>query len=220
MNISVFYFVALNIFTGLAICQSEPYLDVTALKIPKSTNHAPVKGGISSGCVGDTGRPCRADLPVKIHISSIDKSTYYLGQPIILEVRLENVGDKPISMPWTVDWRLTERRNARPDSLLVTVIAPLIVGGANGKDATDVRKCQSVSLYGSLDVPGTSVSIPPGGTARLRISADSFFRTENVVFPLETSLKAKIEFLKGPLSKNRFPAVSGNSVPVTILQGK
>lgn len=206
---------------AVALCQTEPFLDVTVLKVPKSTSKGSSQGGqIISGCLGDTGRPCDADLPVKISILSIDKLDYRLDEPMVFEVRIENVGDKPLSMPWTLDWRLAERRNARPNSLLVAVIVPLVVDRANGKNAIDRRQFRSVLLFGSLDVPGTSVSIPPGGTARLRVSSASLFRTEKVVFPLETSVKAKLTFQEGPFSRNFASAVSSNSVPVTILQVK
>ena len=206
-----------------AICQSEPFLDATILKVPRQNDNRRRSGGIASGCLGHTGKPCLNPLPVKITLLSLDKESYYNGEPLVLEVRLENIGDKPLLIPWTRDWRLLDRRNPKPDALIFGIVSPIIEQDLTGKYKQLVNKLMAVNrahLFGSTEVSGTLITLPPGGTARIRTPGMVVFASDKVNFPVEIVVRAEIVFLEGPLSHNYATQVSGNAITIKVTGPK
>jgi len=209
----------LALMAGTALCQSEPFLDVTKLSVPRQDDGRLGSAGGGSECLIDGPEPCVKPLPIKVTLLRLDKESYSWEEPLLLEIRLENVGDKPVAIPWTVDWRLRNRSKATANSLLVASVAPLRVHDPSGKskDLANQRMFTNVAwLYGSTDVPGTFITLPSGGTARIRTPGKIVFPGRDSNFPFDMLLRAGFSFNKGFLSNNYSDGVSVNAVTIKV----
>ena len=212
----------LGLLTGTAICQSERFLDLTKLVRPSNDN-APSGGSVASSLVGETGQPAVKPSPLRVTLLSLDKRSYYWGEKFVADVRVENAGDQPVAFPSTLDSRFANPGVSKPKSLLTVLITPITDPDSSrvNKSVTDGWTEVAV-LYGSTDLPQTFVMVQPRETVRIRFASKVL--PERHRFPLKLAVKVRVSFVNGPLSGNNFsgnnywPAVSENSIPITVRE--
>src|SRR5262245_13518301 len=95
-----------------AYCQVDHELDVTKLEVPASAPDPPGQPQVR-GMAGPPPSPRIIDgppvqNPLRVVLESVDQQNYKRGENIRYAIRLENVGTKPIPLPWTRDWRFAE----------------------------------------------------------------------------------------------------------------
>ena len=206
----------MTLLVGDAVCQTEPFLDVTKLRVP-SNEDAPhtFSGGLSGLLEG--GQPPRP-LPIKVTLLRLDKESYRWGEALVLDVRVENTGDKPVAFPWTIDSRLSNPGKSAPNSLLVALLRPLCQRDQTGQNEDLTNGVMpSVVLYGITDAPSTFITLQPGATARIRMPSKISVQTDKLPhFPFEMVVGARLSFNRGPLVDHYLPSVSANSVTINV----
>lgn len=166
----------LLISTGTLFGQEVRYLDLrgiqprTNLQYPHTPalchgNTCSFSGGISSsvGCGAGSRDDSRA---LKATVLSLDHSSYAEGDQVEIEIKLENVGTVPMTLPWyphLADLQPSDI-TARFDYLSSYFQLTLAKPGEYGYVALQI-----VNLYGISDVPNTLVTIRPGEWLHLRV---------------------------------------------------
>ncbi|MGA8212241.1 MAG: hypothetical protein WB799_01510 [Candidatus Sulfotelmatobacter sp.] len=129
-------------FSQLAIAQQIGSLDLTTatkkdrLREPK---------GVGSGSCGWVDH---ADYPeVAISLTSLDRTQYALGEDVMFEVKIQNVGKDPVVLPWAEDVADFEPQDPTAQYSYRTGTLSLQIG--NGKENFLIFS----SFYGSTERP-------------------------------------------------------------------
>jgi hypothetical protein len=129
---------------------------------------------------------------------------------VICEIRIENGGQLPADIPWTIDSNLDHRKGA-------VVMALNLKADSGGRTRGEL--ILGPILWGSVDAPGSLVRLAPGETARFRFPlrrglSDSEFPQS---LPAKITLRSWVIFLSGPLSVGYYlDIVSDNVVTVEV----
>jgi len=108
-------------------------------------------------------RETRAQLTISL--VSVDRITYDTGDPIGFEAVVENVGTKPVAIPWSPDFvGVAEEAAASPSLRLGSLF--LAVHRAGAVDRIDWLAPQT--LVGASEVPNSLVQLMPGEKALMR----------------------------------------------------
>lgn len=160
---------------GTLFAQEVGYLDLrgiqprTNLRHPEAKpvcngNTCTVSGSVSSSIGCGAGR---RDDPraLKATILSLDHSSYMEGDQAEVEIKIENVGTVPMTLPWyphLADLQSSDI-TARFDYLFSYFQLTLTKPGETGYNSLQI-----IDLYGNQDVPNTLVTIRPGEWLHLR----------------------------------------------------
>jgi hypothetical protein len=164
---------------------------------------------------GYEGQPAPKPWPVKVVLLSTDRTSYMLGDRVVFEFSLENVGSVAMTIPWGAASDLA-RIAPGPDEPpgYLTAIVSLVSDG------------ESVAMdfmHGSRLEPHSLRSLKPGERVRVRAYAmlQGFGKRIYDKLPVDASLKAKFTFAQGTpegfsLYDRWVAAVSANSITVRV----
>ena len=209
--------ISLILVSGTGICQSEHFLDLTKLTPPSggerdTTTVVGVHGGGPEG-----GKP--KAMPLKVTVLRVDKESYRLGDAILLEVRVENIGKDAVLFPWTVDWRFAHGKVSR-ETLLDLAISPAAEAGNGAKEHPAYGGMAPAGIYGSTADPKTFITLRPGEAARIRFASKLPRREALNRFASQLFIKASLSVFDGPLSAAHgydSTAVSESSIAIQVI---
>jgi hypothetical protein len=217
-------FIVLFLFGAIVPgCSQINYLlDVTKLEVPKyppdppgppqplGMGSAPLATGMADGPP--------VTNPLRVVLESVDKHAYKRDEGIRYTIRLENVGTKPIPLPWTRDWRFAKPGGPSDCIDLVIGLTTVIPGFED-------EYLGSISLYGAASQTESVRLLMPGQTARLIVPGKADFRGTKLVNALrsgarpEASVRANLMFLRGWRDATYANATSENTLRVTLESG-
>jgi hypothetical protein len=108
-------------------------------------------------------------VQAKATLVGIDRLSYETGDPIVYEVLFENIGNEPITLPWSPD------RARFKTSSLSDPAAPLATHSASlglevrTRDGARLGWLELQSLLGSSEVPDSLEILAPGEVAWIRV---------------------------------------------------
>jgi hypothetical protein len=159
--------------------------------------------------IGRSGLPPPAPLPLELTMVALDRGAYEMGSPIVYDVQLTNIGDRPIGLPWSADLELV-KQPARSfiESTLVL---------ANYDAAGNVYQLGAAILAGSDSVRGSIETIRPGESALIRVGAGVIPPPDSRL-PGMPSLSARAIYVlsAGPV-KDWADLESINALPIEFL---
>lgn len=195
--------------------QKGDILDITRISL--STEEKRTGGGQGGGAYAGHIRAPKI-LPLRITLSSLNKSSYQLGEEVIYDVILENITKNTIVIPWSPD-----RDKARPNSQNIPLgyreaFLSLVV-----KDEQKGEQfIAGQGLFGSELLRGSLKILAPGQKVRVRAPGQWAFLDAEVARRALTSLPRKIEvWVRFNLQERQFnsqyePAISANSIIVEL----
>ena len=110
--------------------------------------------------------------PRKIEVEFVTVSDTRLTVGSVVEgtVRLRNLGDKPIELPWSTDFRTTQ--NGQDPKLRSWEVGMFQIQLKRAKNSDIELKSTSQVLFGSKLVSGTLLTVKPGEWITVQISFD------------------------------------------------
>jgi hypothetical protein len=118
---------------------------------------------------GDHGGFVQPIAPLTFEIVSFDKSAYTLGEDMICQIRLTNVGSKPVRIPWNPnsDYGNKDCTGGAIDTAKASLTATvaLVFTSADGSE----RGLPLYGLYGRPSIPDTIRTLNPGETASIKV---------------------------------------------------
>lgn len=100
---------------------------------------------------------------VAVSLEQLDRGVYAPGDVAIAEIAIKNIGNVPVSIPWSPD------RLAVPSEDVVEAIVALEVRDVTGRRL--LSRLQPQALFGSRGVAGTLQTLAPGDRALIRMPA-------------------------------------------------
>ena len=143
------------LLVGEILAAQQHVLDLTQPDLVRTM--PPVESGCAIGFEGE--KPVR--VPLELMLISLDRQDYVLGDHVTYQVNLRNVGNVPLSLPWSVDRAVVERDRA-PFS---QAILSLAVSDAQKRE----HSLAAVVLDGSSSLPGSIEVLAPGETASILV---------------------------------------------------
>lgn len=144
--------------TGAQSPQTDHTLDLTSPAVLRTP--PVVRGG---GGVARSGQASPTPLPLRLRLVQLDRSTYELGNPIVYEVELTNVGSRPIGLPWSADLELI----TQPGRSFIQSTLFLSVGDRPEREI----QLATTMLGGSTSVRDSIQTIRPGEVARIKVAS-------------------------------------------------
>ncbi len=141
-------------------------LDLTKLDPPIRSEGKGVV--LSAGARGIEGQKL-IRLPVQVRLTWLSRSDFILGGHVVSEVMVQNVGQSPITLPWS------PLRHSSPEVDLLerkAYIGLVVSDQGGGKHILSV-----VALFGSSERQGSLLELLPGETATIR--APGWFTTSS-----------------------------------------
>lgn len=128
-------------------------------------NGCSVSGGIGGGSIG-----CGAGSPndpraLKTTLVFLDRLSYSAGDPVEMEIRIENVGRVAMEIPWSPHLADLQPADETARFSYSNLYIALVL--RTGDDAIYVPA--ATELYGNPEHPGTLLSLQPGEWVRLRL---------------------------------------------------
>lgn len=198
----------------VACGQGDNFLDLTKFKPAKEEKLFASGGGGVSGSY-NTRSP---KLPLKITLLSLDRRSYRIGENLIFDVTIKNVGKDIVVIPWSPD-----RAQIRPDE---KGFPPGYLDATLSLAITDRVLGEQIIygplLYGSELVPSSLRKLLPGQTVRIRapsrwalMSADA---AHGIIsrLPLTFAVRAKFSEMGHTSSPWPEPLISTNSIVVEL----
>ena len=194
------------------------FLDLTR-KPPHQKQRSGTGRGGGMGPGGGDGRSFPVKIvPLKVVLLSLDKSSYQLGDQVIYEVTLENVTDKVLVIPWSVDYdRVKPNEEHDPPGYMWAYLSLVIKDEISGDQFMAGR-----GINGSQLLRGSLKRLQPGQRVRIRAKAPwSGFQEavyKRVLAKLPQTFEVRADFaLYDPAINPRFePALSTNSLSVEL----
>lgn len=108
-------------------------------------------------------------LPLAVEIVSFDKNGYAPGEEMVCEVRLTNVGNKPLRIPWSPNpaYRNTDCSpvvQGMPEASFTGSLALVFTDSSGARHLVLLK-----SLYGRLAIPETFRVLAPGESAGVKL---------------------------------------------------
>jgi hypothetical protein len=154
--------------------QEAAYLDLTdtILRLelrhppapPAKCDHGCVGGGIGGGSVGDFGVGANEKHVLTATLTWMDRVEYQDGDEAIVEVRLQNTGELPVSIAWSPHLADMQPPN-ETDKFTVLSLGIAVELNWAGQSVYPVGHFE---LYGSPEQPHSMLDLAPGESARVR----------------------------------------------------
>lgn len=144
-----------------AVAQQIGYLDLTA-----ATDGSRIREpeGVGSGTCGGSDHTYYPE--VLVQLEWLDDTKYSLGEPVTFEVKIQNVGRSPITIPWSANLADLEPKDPAISYTYRKATVSLEFGTVPG----DLSIFSS--FYGSPDIPATLRELQPGDWFLVRGTAD------------------------------------------------
>jgi hypothetical protein len=86
-----------SLSSGIALSQDNYFIDVT---VPEASED----DGCNMGCGSSRGSSGPIpEVKLSVQLDSIEQTTYSVGEDVVCQIRLCNVGNQPIAIPWGRD---------------------------------------------------------------------------------------------------------------------
>lgn len=149
--------VVLSMFAVAALAQGPASHKVASLDLA----HAHARGAFPEGIKCEkSGKHEKGELALTI--APLPRTSYSPGEAIVYTLRVENVGAKPFSIPWSPDPGVLPR-NRKLDRYVISsfrVAAYTACGAANLPES---------QLYGDPSVPGSWLQLKPHEYAEIKL---------------------------------------------------
>ena len=175
---------------------------------------------VSSGSGGGPfvpGSP-RKEIPVGITLLRLDKTTYQLGGRIVYEVRLENVSNHDLTLPWSLDLdKVKPDEKKDPPGYLTSSVSLVFNDPIYGIEFVGLA-----SLYGSQLVPDSLKVLRPNERVRIRAARTFFFGdariSDRVIreLPIRLDLSAYFNLQDRPFDPTYDSSFSQNCINVQL----
>jgi len=134
-----------------AVAQQIGYLDLTAATDAPRIREPEGVGGITCGGSDHTYYP-----EVLVQLEWLDDTKYSLGELVKFEVKIQNAGRTPITIPWSANLADLEPK----DPAISHTYRKATVSLEFGRGPGDLSIF--ASFYGSPDIPATLRELQPG----------------------------------------------------------
>lgn len=201
-----------GVFSVLVSAQAPDLLDLTAARPiygPNTAGTVVVSGtGISSGGM-------RSQMPLSVMIESMDRDVYQEFDAFSFRIRLQNVGDTAVTIPWNPN------ANEIVTDVNVPVLKCLLTFTVEGLEP-DNPVFPIASLYGSTLSPGTLKVFQAGGSAQIlgegtfRFLTDASASHTRALLPRSLNVRARIAFLTSINGRVYNDLISNNRVPIVL----
>lgn len=142
--------------------QGELFLDLLTIP-PPPERHEQSTG---KGCGSATGRSSHSKPSVQVTLATLDQENLTPGAEVVFEVLVENVSDTPIDLATSRDQGLVSTCHMSDEDVRTSsAVVSRTKGKLNGLVAV------GFGLYGSRQVPGTTMTLDPGERLRVRVPA-------------------------------------------------
>jgi hypothetical protein len=176
---------------------AQHVLDLTKIQLPPG----PSSGTGDGWSTGRSGQRPPAPPPLNVRLARVDRSAYVLGEPIVYEIVITNVGTRPFLLPWSP---------IRPPDCRA---CPSIFLNLEFEDAAG--HTQGVSTTALFENPGhkdSALELRPGATATVR--APGVVNVSNIDEWVRLwKVNPRAEALRGRLS----PATPGDQPWASVL---
>lgn len=174
---------------GSAYGQEIGVVDLTQPKASQSSDQRK-ETSLPPGCAKWTGIQAHGDRrpddnqprPIRLEIIELNNEEFEVGSEVRAEVRLTNVGNQPIQIPWTTDTSVIQKA-PDPDHIEWEE-ARFQVVLKDKQNNTILLKSAEASLYGTRFDNGTIVTIKPGewitALIHVRLEDEFHFRTNEI----------------------------------------
>lgn len=147
--------------------------------------------------------------PPRVELLSLDRPSYEMGDAVIYQVLIENVGTTTLLIPWSRDANRVVPNASEWSAGSVF----LEVRSADGKRLAWLASHQ---LYGSPSVDGTLQAVAPGESARLRVSGKWFASPDELTQVLAQPPGGAAVAAVLHLAANNLLVASTNVIPVAL----
>ena len=215
------YLITVAIFLGGYLYSQEiALLDLTD-PIIRAREFEPIEERVTGGSSGGgRAQPSRQlSESLRITLLSLDRGEYRLNDDIRYEVRLQNVGTKPILIPWDPSPRDIEPPQPRPYAYDEASLG-LTIGGATGNS----EGLEAVLVYGSAET-NTLRELAVGqwvrirGKARLKLQRPTLLGQPSTLQVVETTVRAVWTVFRASVESDRREIVSQVGLPLTSENG-
>jgi len=198
--------------------QNENVLDLTKIKVVKKEVMGPKTGGGVSTSRGHS-QPVEY-APLKITLLSLDKRRYALGEEVIYEVKLENITEEILVIPWSPDRDAVKpEEESDPPGYVVAILRLVIMDETSGDQFVTGQV-----LYGSHLEPSSLKYLWPGEMVKIRAPSRWDFLGADVAkrireqLPRTFEVRARFSFLHGAGTSSYKPALSANSWTIELTK--
>jgi hypothetical protein len=158
------------LLAGVAEAQQVRYVDLTAEPQRERLRHPPAKptgqrvgGGIGSAAVSDGAPDHRDPRALEVSLASIGKDSYRLGELMLYEIVLKNVGSVSVEIP--VHPHLSD---LQPNDASVSFDYLQLQFAFDLRRPAQALTFRGASLYGGTETPGSILKLDPGQWIRVR----------------------------------------------------
>lgn len=197
-----------------AQAQSDSFLDLTKVKPPTSGK---LFGGGDIVISASNDTPFQR-LPLEITLLRLDKRSYQMGDEVIYDVVIRNVGQDIVVIPWSPD-----RDQVKPEEM---TYPPGYVDATLSLSITDEvlgeQLIYGASVYGSEQVRSSLKKLRPGQAVRIRAPSHWALMSDDASqgilsrLPQTFAVRARFSLMKHTFSPSPEPVVSTNSVTVEL----
>jgi hypothetical protein len=158
--------IVVSLWTATGIAQSpraDFVLDLLTYQHAPDPAVAPV---LSSGSGGGTSDGVRRPDPIRFTLVTLERTRFVWGDSVVYEVLIENIGNRPLTLPWSSDLSAagpSEQTHGRR-----TGAVSLEVRRRNGSPFPDAS-LELQSLFGTRTEPRTLQTLAPRRTALIRV---------------------------------------------------
>jgi hypothetical protein len=161
--------------------------------------------------IGVSSHDTEVAPPVRVRLLSIDAPAYLVGEELIYEMSVENVGTAPLIVPTSIDEAQFRRTMSRARSAEFSLSFDDAVMGHHSVGY--------VAVFGADDVPGSLITLRPGD--RIRVRAMGRWWGGGAILPGSDNWTSSNLQLYATVKLHHYgmpykPAVSENRLPVEI----
>jgi hypothetical protein len=126
---------------------------------------------VSGGVLGGASHGFRPQVNLRVTLNGIDRRSYETGDMIVYEVSVENVGRRPVTMPWSPD--LVLFNNVNWEAVRWAGLSLMV----SNRSAKQLAQLYPQILLGADAVAGSLLTMAPGGRALIRVPG--YWRTSD-----------------------------------------
>lgn len=201
-----------------AQAQNNSFLDLTKVKPPKTEKLFDSRD-LTLSVSNDTRFP---RLPLEITLLRLDKHSYQMGDEVIYDVVIRNVGQDIVVTPWSPDRdQVKPEEKTYPPGYMDATLSLVIRDEVLGE-----QRIYGASVYGSQLVPSSLKKLRPGQAVRIRapshwlLTSDDAARGILSKLPQTFAVRARYSVMGHTSSPWPEPVVSTNSIKVELKKRK
>lgn len=155
--------------------RADHVLDIVGYRLAPDDGLAnPDAARLPAGSLGGASHEPSSQLNVKVTLGRLDRLSYQTGDSVVFELWIENVGARPVMLPWSPD-RAAFKTQERTEPPLRKASLFLEVRDRSGFNRLAWLEPQL--LFGSETVDGSLITLAPREKALIR--APGYWRTSD-----------------------------------------